>query len=35
MADTAARVILVGRLGKGEKGADTATDKGVAVKFTG
>jgi hypothetical protein len=35
MNDTAARVIVVGRLGKGEKGADSAAEKGAAVKFTG
>jgi hypothetical protein len=35
MNDTAARAIVVGRLGKGEKGPVDAADKGVAVKFTG
>jgi hypothetical protein len=33
--DTAARVVVVARLGKSEKGADTAADKGAAIKFTG
>jgi hypothetical protein len=28
-------VVVVARLGKSEKGADTATDKGAAVKFSG
>ena len=33
--DTARRVVIVARLGKGEKGADSASDKGAAVKYTG
>lgn len=33
--DTAARVVLVGRLGKGEVGPDTASEVGAAVKYTG
>jgi hypothetical protein len=33
--DTAASVVVIGRLGKGEKGADSAAEKGAAVKFTG
>lgn len=32
---TSARAVIVGRLGKGEKGADTAAEKGAAVKFSG
>ncbi len=33
--DTAARVVLVGRLSKAELGADTAQKKGVFVKYSG
>ena len=33
--DTAARVVIVGRLGKGEIGPEAAADKGVAKKYTG
>jgi hypothetical protein len=28
-------VVVVARLGKSEKGADAAADKGAAVKFSG
>jgi len=35
MNDTAARVMLTGRLGKGTDGPDTAPEKGVRQKYTG
>ena len=33
--DTNARVVLVGRLSKGEVGAESASQKGVLVKYSG
>lgn len=34
-SDTAARAIVVGRLGKGSDGPDTASEKGVLLKYSG